>query len=847
MCFSFVFATNHVFAATSPSVGPIIPLSPPVPGKSVPIPIPNQLLVTYKPNMSPEQLSATVTTLTAESKTPVGFVKTKLLSLFGLSTPLSLTTANLNALKQTTQNAHVVSSESVSVANGSQTEKVILKSGTNLEESIKTLEKAPQIKSVSRNYMRFTTGAKISSADTSNSYIVPNKYFVQYAPGQSPTDLQQQVNQKSAAKVSMAGNLRVAAEDAGYTLSGQQTPEERLAQVNEVKSQVGQVDQKPVSQDTKDVPPNLQNIFVVKTNGTESSAKTISSYASAPGVVSVEPVYYKFATATPNDPGFARQWALPKIQAPTAWDTTKGNNIKVAVIDSGVDYNHPDLKGQVINGPNFIDGTSDSMDTCGHGTFVSGIIGAVTNNNVGVAGINWNVQILALKVMDWGAIDPSTGKTGCGGDDPSVLNALKYAADNGAKIANLSLGAPGPCLPVYQQYIDYAKSKGVTIVIAAGNDNIDVADFSPADCQGVIAVGATGPQDERATYSDFGSAITMAAPGGEDPGASTCNSTICILSTYTQPATSTAPAQEGYATGVGTSFAAPHVAGAAALLLSVNPNLTPDQVKNILVSSADPISTDQPIGPRLNLAKAIAAAGGGGGATATPTTSSNPTTTPTPVPGASPTATTAPTSSPTPTIPGSPTATPTTIGNPSATPTPTSEPTPTPTQPAPPAGALNISVNLPGVGPGENTNPQPNSQNATIDFIDSTGHVTSEQKLQLAYQRNGSFTGSIPLLGITPGTYQIKIKTDNSLFKLVRGFYTIGDNNTNDITLPTATLTTGDINGDGVLDILDYNAVISCIQQSCYNPGPIDLNLDATIDAKDLNILLRMFANRSGN
>lgn len=323
-------------------------------------------------------------------------------------------------------------------------------------------------------------------------------------------------------------------------------------------------------------------------------------------IISSQPNFIYQTFLTPNDPQYSNLWGIQKINSPIAWDTSTGlSSVVVAVIDSGMDINHPDLSGISVNPYSAITGSSKVTDGVGHGTHVSGTVGAIGNNSVGVVGVNWNVSIMPVQVCTPG---------GC--PQIAIVNGIYRAVDNGAKVINMSLGTKSPgvdtCSSVQDNYkaIQYALSKGVTVVVAAGNDSRDASLSSPASCAGVIAVGASTPSDGRAGFSNFGSVVDIAAPG------------VGILSTF----------PGGYKQENGTSMASPHVAGAAALLLSVNPNLSPAQVEGCLVNNADPISTDRPIGPRLNIAKALENCAGTPGTqppTATPTLAIGATATPT--------------------------------------------------------------------------------------------------------------------------------------------------------------------------------------------------------------------------
>ena len=292
--------------------------------------------------------------------------------------------------------------------------------------------------------------------------------------------------------------------------------------------------------------------------------------------------------AIPNDPMYSDPglWGLNQIKMPDAWDISTGSpSVLVAVIDTGIDLDHPDLRANVIGGANTIDGGSADDDN-GHGTHVAGTIGAVGNNNLGVSGVNWSVGLMGFKVLE------SSGRNG---QMSWVLQAITDAADAaniGVKVINMSLGTNNrECSPDYQAAIDYAISKRVVVVVAAGNAEpggqaINVDRATPASCDGVIVVGNSNQNDQRSPSSNFGPRVSIAAPGEG------------IYSTYKNGS---------YNTLSGTSMAAPHVAGVAALLLAVNPSLSPQDVKNCLVNNADSITQDpqKPIGPRLNAYEAL--------------------------------------------------------------------------------------------------------------------------------------------------------------------------------------------------------------------------------------------------
>ena len=295
----------------------------------------------------------------------------------------------------------------------------------------------------------------------------------------------------------------------------------------------------------------------------------------------VERDYIATPAATPNDPDFASEWHLSKIQASAAWDLTRGAAITVAVLDSGVDPTHPDLISKLVPGWNFVNSNSDTHDVLGHGTAVAGTIAAATNNSTGVAGVAWSSPIMPLVVLN------SSNYA----NYSDVANATTYAADHGARIINISLGGSSASATL-QNAVDYAWSKGA-VVFAAASNNSNSTPYYPAACNNVVAVSATTQSDTLASFSNYGSWITLSAPGD------------VILTTVNGG---------GYGSWYGTSFASPVAAGVGALVLSKNPSLSPSSLVSILKQTADdlgPSGFDQSFGwGRVNAYKAVSAAGG---------------------------------------------------------------------------------------------------------------------------------------------------------------------------------------------------------------------------------------------
>lgn len=257
----------------------------------------------------------------------------------------------------------------------------------------------------------------------------------------------------------------------------------------------------------------------------------------------------------PNDMLFsAYQWNLPVIETGKGWNLSRGSDtVPVAVVDTGVQADHPDLKGQLLTGYNAISGSGLPDDDVGHGTHVTGIIGALVNNGEGVAGISWYNKILPVKVLD------NTGA----GTTYSVAEGIIWAADHGAKVINLSLGNYADSQFLHDA-IKYAYNKDVVLVSASGNDNTERPGY-PAAYPEVLAVAATTASDERADFSNYGDYVDVSAPGES------------IASTYIG---------SQYAALSGTSMASPHAAALAGLVRSLNPDLTNKEVMDLMTKNA---------------------------------------------------------------------------------------------------------------------------------------------------------------------------------------------------------------------------------------------------------------------
>ncbi len=284
-------------------------------------------------------------------------------------------------------------------------------------------------------------------------------------------------------------------------------------------------------------------------------------------VEAIEPNYIYHTSVAPNDPQYSKQWHLHSIHAERAWEETRGRGVTVAIIDTGVSK-VPDLaKTEFVAGYDFVNDKATADDDNGHGTHVAGTVAQSTNNNYGVAGIAYEAKIMPLKVLSGSG----------GGTISDIAEAIRFAADNKADIINMSLGGGGES-QVLKDAIDYAYNKGAVIIAAAGNENSNSASY-PARYAHVIGVGATDAQGNRAEFSNYGAGVDISAPGGGN-GSKIWQETI-------DPDTNT-PIISGLQ---GTSMAAPHVAGVAALIKSTGIT-TPDEVFAVLQQSVRKIEQD---------------------------------------------------------------------------------------------------------------------------------------------------------------------------------------------------------------------------------------------------------------
>ena len=343
-----------------------------------------------------------------------------------------------------------------------------------------------------------------------------------------------------------------------------------------------------------------------KVSAREADALAKEMMARDTSIEYAEPDLIMRKMATANDPYYAQQWhytdATGGLRLPAAWDLSTGVGVKVAVIDTGI-RPHADLAGQYVGGYDFISDATIGNDGNGrdadptdpgdwtaanecaagdpasnsswHGTHVAGTIAAATNNGTGVAGVAYGAKVVPVRVL---------GK--CGGYTSDIADAIIWASGgtvtgvpanaNVAKVINMSLGGGGACGTTTQNAINSARSRGTVVIVAAGNENQNASNSNPANCAGVVTVAATNRNGARAPYSNYGTVVDVAAPGGDANG--------YILSTLN--AGTSSPGADNYAGYQGTSMATPHVAGVAALMLAKNSALTPDDIEAKLKSTA---------------------------------------------------------------------------------------------------------------------------------------------------------------------------------------------------------------------------------------------------------------------
>ncbi|MGH2427351.1 MAG: S8 family serine peptidase [Candidatus Limnocylindria bacterium] len=318
--------------------------------------------------------------------------------------------------------------------------------------------------------------------------------------------------------------------------------------------------------ETLDAPAKDPTPTVVSTEGRPVD-QVIAELSADPAVAYAEPDYVvhlanegAVTDVAVNDPLTRDQYSLDRMRVRDAWAIERGGSGIVAVLDTGVQFNHPDLTGRLVAGHDFVNNDSNASDDNGHGTWVAGIIAAKPNDGYGIAGISWSDKVMPVKIMN------EDGR----GETSDLTSGIVWAANNGADVINMSVGG-FPSTTYVQDAINYAWDKGVVLIGAAGNNGREQR-FFPASYANVISVSATQRDDEFTHWSSFGPDVDVSAPGGS---VRTTNCTTCI------------PSYGSHTYISGTSFAAPNVAGVVALIQARYPTWSNQQVVNRLFSTVD--------------------------------------------------------------------------------------------------------------------------------------------------------------------------------------------------------------------------------------------------------------------
>ena len=321
-------------------------------------------------------------------------------------------------------------------------------------------------------------------------------------------------------------------------------------------------------------------LYVVELPANASETAVAAQLARRPELKFAELDRIVASTASVNDPYLGNEWHLSKVNAPTAWDTTQGAGVTIAVLDSGINVNHPDLVDRLVAGYNVYSNNTDLTDVCGHGTAVAGVAAASSNNAVGVAGVAGTASIMPVRVA-------YSNSSGCFASLSTIASGLTWAADHGARIANISYVGVADSASV-ESAAAYLKGKGGLVFVSAGNNNIDENVTSDGS---MVVVSATDANDAKASFSSWGNFVTLSAPG-----------------TYIW----TTDNGGAYSAWNGTSFSSPLSAGVAALVMAARPDLAGAQVESLLYTSAVDLGTagrDPVFGyGRVDAAAAVSAA-----------------------------------------------------------------------------------------------------------------------------------------------------------------------------------------------------------------------------------------------
>jgi len=399
-----------------------------------------------------------------------------------------------------------------------------------------------QVTTLNSNAIVKSQSVNSSTNSLKNGDVIPGEFIVKY---------------KNVAKNSLSSNTGV---EKVTDLGG-----------NGSQFQLVKIDTAKVTNSSLSSDPNVeyieQNRFIALPTVIQGSVQTVSRFSDFP-----------------NDPDLLKQWHHKNMQTIDGWQATKKKETVIAILDTGIDGTHPDLKNLLVPGYDAYGNGKEYVDMQGHGTHCAGIAAAQVNNGIGVAGVANNTKLMAIKVLQ----DSGSGSIA------NVINGIVWAANNSSiDIMSMSLGGPSSSQAMVDA-IDLARKNGKMIVAAMGNDGTNKPSY-PAAIKGVFAVGATDSSDKKASFSQWGANIAVTAPG------------VNIYSTF--PTYKSGMPGINYGAISGTSMACPAVAGMAAEIKSINPSLTADQLADVIKKSADDLGTpgfDQMFGfGRVNVSKAV--------------------------------------------------------------------------------------------------------------------------------------------------------------------------------------------------------------------------------------------------
>lgn len=324
------------------------------------------------------------------------------------------------------------------------------------------------------------------------------------------------------------------------------------------------------------------NLHIVDLPGNASETAVLKQLEHRPEFKFAELDRLVESTMSVNDPYIGSQWHINKIGASSAWDSSLGSGVTIAILDSGIESSHPDLKPNLVAGRNIYNNNTDVSDICGHGTAVAGAAAGAANNGIGVAGVAGSAKIMPLRIAYW-----NTTYKNCYASYSTIASGITYAADNGARVANASYARVAASSAILSA-ARYMKSKGGLVFVSAGNSNVD--EKIAAD-PALVVVSSTTSSDARSSFSSYGSFVSLAAPGS---------------GIWTTGLNGT------YKSANGTSFSSPVAAGVAAMMMSARPDLGPDTIQSLLYSTAVDLGTagrDIYYGyGRVNAGAAVAAA-----------------------------------------------------------------------------------------------------------------------------------------------------------------------------------------------------------------------------------------------